>query len=57
MELKPIHKFNNGNGATLCNCCRTIISVGDPVDELFCEDCKPNEALKNAAKKYKTEIK
>ena len=26
--MKPIHKFNNGNGATLCNTCDTIISTG-----------------------------
>ena len=41
MELKPIHKFNNGNGATLCNCCRVIISTGKPTDEVLCEQCEP----------------
>jgi GMP synthase (glutamine-hydrolysing) len=24
--MKPIHKFNNGNGATLCNECNAIIN-------------------------------
>ena len=41
MKLKPIHKFNNGNGATLCNCCRVIISTGKPTDEVLCEQCEP----------------
>ena len=35
--LKPIHKFNGGRGATLCNECRKIISVGF-VDELYCQE-------------------
>lgn len=35
---KPIHKFNNGNGATLCHTCTTIINIGF-TEELFCEDC------------------
>lgn len=37
--MKPIHKFNNGNGATLCNQCSVIISVG-LTDDLYCEECK-----------------
>jgi hypothetical protein len=34
-------KFNNGNGALLCNACRTIIAYGhDHEDRLhFCESC------------------
>ena len=39
--MKPIHKFNNGNGATLCNSCSKIISIG-LTEELFC--CKQCEA-------------
>jgi hypothetical protein len=39
-EIRPIHKFNNGRGAMLCNNCRTIISTGPPTEELFCEKCK-----------------
>jgi hypothetical protein len=37
-ELKPIHKFNNGNKATLCNECGRIIWLGH-LDELYCEEC------------------
>jgi len=33
--MKPIHKFNNGNGATLCHCCSKIISIGF-TDDLYC---------------------
>jgi len=34
-------KFNNGNGALLCNACRVIIATGhDHEDRLhFCESC------------------
>ena len=44
-ELKPIHKFNNGMGATLCNECYIIISEG-LTEELFCEKCKPKKKNK-----------
>jgi hypothetical protein len=37
--MKPIHKFNNGRGATLCHLCRTIITVGKPTDDLYCDQC------------------
>jgi hypothetical protein len=37
--MKPIHKFNNGRGATLCHTCRTIISTGF-IDALQCQKCK-----------------
>ena len=37
--MKPIHKFNNGLGATICNYCRTIISNKFTKD-LLCEKCK-----------------
>jgi hypothetical protein len=43
--MKPIHKFNNGNGAMLCNVCRTIISVGKPTNVLLCNKCH-NERIK-----------
>ena len=39
-EVYPIHKFNNGRGAMLCNKCRTIISTGPKTEELYCEKCK-----------------
>lgn len=34
--IKPIHKFNGGRGATLCNECRVIIREG-LTDDLYCE--------------------
>lgn len=37
--MKPIHKYNNGNGAMLCNGCRTIISTGPKTEEVLCEEC------------------
>jgi hypothetical protein len=37
--MKPIHKFNNGRGATLCNQCSVIISVG-LTDDLYCNKCR-----------------
>ena len=37
--INPIHKFNDGEGATLCNRCRTIISKGH-TQELYCDECK-----------------
>jgi hypothetical protein len=41
--MKPIHKFNNGNGAMICNNCRTIISTGPKTDDLLCEKCSANK--------------
>jgi ATP-dependent Lon protease len=35
IKENPIHKFNNGNGATLCNKCSKIISTG-LTKELYC---------------------
>jgi len=43
--MKPIHKFNNGRGATLCHLCRTIITVGKPTNDLYCDRC-PTERVK-----------
>ena len=37
--MKPIYKFNNGRGATLCHLCRTIITVGKPTNDLYCDRC------------------
>ena len=42
---KAIYKFNNGNGALLCNRCSVIINVGNHEREdreHFCEKCKKN---------------
>lgn len=37
--MRPLHKFNNCDGATLCNNCRTIINIGF-TDALYCNKCK-----------------
>jgi tRNA(Ile2) C34 agmatinyltransferase TiaS len=37
--MKPIHKLNNGQGATLCNQCSVIISLGH-TEDLYCKECK-----------------
>ena len=37
--MKPIYKLNNGNGATLCNNCRVVIS-NQLTDSLYCHKCK-----------------
>lgn len=36
--MKPIHKFNNGNSATLCHRCNCIISLSH-INELYCKPC------------------
>lgn len=38
--MKPIHKYNGGVGATLCNKCSVIICTGLTKD-LYCTKCKP----------------
>lgn len=50
--MKPIHKFNNGDGATLCRNCRTIIFRGF-IDALYCEKCKGYKNQKNSSDKEK----
>jgi hypothetical protein len=47
MDLKPIHKYNNGIGATLCHECSVIIHSGF-TDDLYCEEHggKPKFAFK-----------
>ena len=37
--MKPIYKFNNGNGTTLCHLCRTIITTGKMTNDLYCDRC------------------
>ena len=37
--MEPIHKFNSGMGATLCNVCSRIITEG-LTDDLYCEEHK-----------------
>ena len=41
-KKKPIHKFNGGLGATLCNNCRVIINTG-MTDDIYCKDCADNK--------------
>jgi hypothetical protein len=36
--MKPIHKWNSGYLATLCNQCSIIITTGH-TDDLYCEEC------------------
>lgn len=43
--MKPIHKYNNGNGAMICNKCRTIISIGPKTEEVLCEKCKQKKCI------------
>lgn len=43
--MKPIHKYNNGNGAMICNGCRTIISTGPKTEEVLCEKCKQKKYI------------
>jgi hypothetical protein len=59
-EPKPIHKFNNGRGATLCVKCYVIISEGI-TKELYCEKCKLKqktleEFIKEITKNFKDEM-
>jgi len=37
--MKPTHKFNSGNKATLCKSCRRIITEGF-TNELLCVGCQ-----------------
>ena len=46
-KVKPIHKFNGGRGATLCNTCSKIITTG-LTEDMYCDDCggtKPKYTL------------
>lgn len=42
---KAVVKFNNGNGACLCNRCRVILSYGFDHSDVarYCETCYNNE--------------
>ena len=44
LTMKPIHKFNGGLGATLCNSCSVIISTS-LTEDLYCEKCKQKNLL------------
>jgi hypothetical protein len=43
--MKPINKFNNGNGATICHKCNCIISIGF-TDDLYCKECIKEQGKK-----------
>jgi hypothetical protein len=49
--MKPIHKFNNGRGATICHSCHGMINLGWS-DEVLCNECKDYiESKENKEKK------
>ncbi len=57
--IKPIHKFNNGRGATLCHCCSKIINTGF-TSALYCNeicDRKHNVKANWDATEYNEQIK
>ena len=47
--MKPIHKFNNGEGATLCHNCSVIICKG-LINEIYCDNCNVKVRAKNYMK-------
>lgn len=56
--MTPIIKYNNGNGAILCNRCFVIVKAGltkeefeGKTDILFCENCLTKETVKKVIKK------
>jgi hypothetical protein len=50
-KLTPIHKFNSGLGATLCNKCYVIISEG-LTEDLYCEKCKHKQKLNSLVESW-----
>jgi len=36
--MEPIHKFNNGDGATLCHKCNIVIAE-ELIDDFYCNKC------------------
>ncbi len=48
--MRPIHKLNGGNGATLCKNCYTMINVGW-TEETLCRECKGALDLKETKTK------
>lgn len=52
-KLKPIHKFNNGNGATICHKCSKIISIGMTSD-LYCSVICKSKHLNDYGKESNT---
>jgi len=54
--IKPIHKLNNGKGATLCNKCNVMINTGI-TDELFCKKHKNKYDAHNVTLKEVPKVK
>ena len=53
--MKPIHKFNNGNGATLCHKCSAIISIGF-TDDLYCKECRKETLEEYAERRFPSKM-
>jgi hypothetical protein len=51
--MKPIHKLNNGRGATLCHTCSVIISTG-LTKELYCNNCIPTTLKEKFIEAFKS---
>lgn len=49
-QLKPIHKFNGGRGATLCHECSVIITEGLH-NILYCDVCKKKKDVRKDTQK------
>ena len=54
--MKPIHKFNNGNGATLCHRCSKIINTGFTSDIYCDDDCKERYEIKEYYQQMEKEV-
>jgi hypothetical protein len=50
--MRPIHKYDNSNGSTLCRNCRVVITR-DLTDALYCDKCKGYDNQKIPADKEK----
>jgi len=47
-KKEPIHKFNNGRGATLCHNCGVIITKG-LTEDLYCGKCRTKNDKKRSS--------
>ena len=50
--MRPIHKYNNTDGITLCRNCRAVITK-ELTDALYCHKCKGYDNQKIPADKEK----
>jgi hypothetical protein len=46
--MKPIHRYNNTDGLTLCRNCRVIIAK-QLTDALYCNKCKGYDKQKQSS--------